>query len=51
MEILISILVILAVAILLIKKYKRAWYDTGMFYVMNLIREEKTTKTKTKKKK
>jgi len=51
MEMLIGILVILAVAMLLMKKYKRTWYDKVMFYINNLIRDETKPKVKTKKKK
>jgi|TARA_B100001094_G_C17855315_1_gene634709 C4-dicarboxylate transporter len=49
METFIGIIVILAIAILLIKKYKPSWYEVAKNYFTNTITSNKKT-TKSKKK-
>ena len=46
MEAFIGIIVILAIAILLIKRYKQTWFATGKIYLKGLISKKKTTKKK-----
>ena len=47
METFIGIIVILAIAILLIKKYKPSWYELAKTYITNTIKSnKKTTKKK-----
>ena len=47
METFIGIIVILAIAILLIKKYKPSWYEAAKTYITNTIKSnKKTTKKK-----
>ena len=47
METFIGIIVILAIAILLIKKYKPSWYKIAKTYITNKIKNnKKTTKKK-----
>ena len=47
METFIGIIVILAIAILLIKKYKPSWYEVAKTYITNTIKSnKKTTKKK-----
>ena len=51
METFIGIIVILAIAILLIKKYKPSWYELGKKYFSDKFSStEKTVKKATKKK-
>lgn len=47
METFIGIIVILAIAVLLIKKYKPSWYELAKTYIINTIKgNKKTTKKK-----